>query len=101
MRYLPRYQGPYTIADRRCDLGQGDFGAIAPYWCTEHNEPVWHEPETVCTQRQTRDEPGFYDYRCPVCGRIECCSENEENPKPYQAVKRYILHRHAELDQAA
>ena len=66
-----------TESIRRTCLDEGDFGAIAPVNCW-HCGKVWGEIEAVCIQRQTYWQPGEYEGRCPSCGRLGDCSENED-----------------------
>lgn len=89
------YCGPHTIQDRKNDLEEGQFGAVAGYWCERHDTPVWDKPRAICTHRQTFYEPAEYEDVCPECGYIECVYEHED-PAPFKLKRRYTtIHRAA------
>ena len=79
------YQGPLTPQMRR-NLSQGDFGAIAPYWC-ERCGPLWTKPEYGMTHRQTLWEPEEGENYCPDCGSPET-GEHDWAPGVFKQTKR-------------
>jgi hypothetical protein len=78
-----------TPSVRRTCLEEGDFGAIAPVNCW-HCGNVWGDIEDVQTSRQTMWEPAEYEPRCPSCGRLGDCGENEDY-NGFKVIRRYRI----------
>ena len=88
------YDGPYlTVHNRKCDLDEGQFGAIAPYWC-ERCGLIWRAPEYGMTHRQTLESPEEGEEYCQECG-CPYTGENEADPAPFKLVKRYRINHRA------
>jgi len=75
-----------TESVRRTCLEEGDFGAIAPISC--FCGKVWGEVEGVCTYRGSYWQPPEYEARCPSCGRMGDCAENEDY-SGFKIIRRY------------
>lgn len=92
------YQGPQTPLMRR-NLSQGDFGAIAPYWC-ERCGLIWTKPEYGMTHAQTLESPEEGENYCPDCGSPET-GRNEAAPGAFKRVRRYRINRTKSTERAA
>lgn len=92
-------------AEERMSWDEGQFGAIAPWWCDGRVSrkdihypcgPVWVEPEVVVTYRQTVETPEECEAVCPNCGGYDV---TETDPKDvvvkFKAVHRRTLKRSA------
>ena len=112
------YEGPgLTVHTRKIDLEQGQFGAVAPYWCDECDakaqkrnakHPEDHETGFIwCSESdiESKTEYGHWTYYgpeedettlyCPVCGCADSIGENEADPAPFRATKRYRINHRA------
>jgi len=86
---------------RQQDLSEGQWGAIAPYWCegwtgrnmvTYDCGKVWERPETVQTERETRETPAEYEWVCPNCGMHDIF-EYENPPLGFTVTNRRVVKR--------
>jgi len=84
MNYLKVWDEHRTLYDPPCRA----FGSVAPYWCDDCKQPVWSEPEAICTHRgcgweyMYGPEGDDYEWECPHCGSGEVYKNNSK--KPYQ-----------------
>ena len=111
---LKHYQGPILIEEiRRNDLYEGDFGAIAPFFCEycferdqryakkrPGNQPigtVWDEPEAKLTHKGCGfenfygPEPDEYENICPVCGSLGTIYDNDTPDLSFKVTNRRKL----------
>ena len=86
-------QNSFLMASDRSVIERGEFGHIAAYIC-DHCGPI-DEPECVCTYRGcgfeswSGPEEAEYEDRCPECGRLECCGENENPNRGFKRVRAW------------
>ena len=92
MKYLPHYHGPMP-----CDIPEA-FGWSPPWWCPRCHG-LEREPESVCTSRQTYDEPAEYNLECPHCGSTEV--EESDGRRPLRAIRRRRIHSNHSMRIAA
>ena len=78
------------------DLGQGSWGSVAPYRCTDCGKAIWCEPVADQISRATALDPAEYAYRCPHCGRHDV-SKVAQGPRVCHVTNRTTIHaaRHA------
>jgi hypothetical protein len=74
---ITRFQGKlvsersFGLSVARTDIPEGNFGYVAPYWCSSCNGPC-DEPVYHMTHRQTLEQPEEGEETCPSCGSEEC-----------------------------
>ena len=100
---MRRYNLSYRLFEsNRLDIKEGNFGAIAPFFCEECTSTgmtgyTWEDPKIVLTHRGCGHESIYgpeedeYTTYCPKCGSPDSIYDNTGESEPFRAVKRYFL----------
>lgn len=92
------YEINALLADREA-LGEGTFGATAPYYC-EVCGPNWVGYSSRKTFDASSVSPAEYAHSCELCGCGECGTHDDPDLS-FTATRRFTIREHKHMENAA